>query len=143
MVACAAGALLAEVGGAAGTEGTRYRLVHSPVAIVEQTSSGPAFQVRVRLNRRPPSDAQGVKMNVLVGRAGSDAPPARYGSRTRYCYVASMGDDVGGGDPALKDVRAGMPVRVTVRIAGQASIVRSVTLRSKAGARRPLAALGC
>ncbi len=122
---------------------TRYGLVRAPVVIVEETSSGPAFQVRVRFTRRPPSDAQGLKVNVLVGRAGSDAPLAAYGNRGRRCFTASIGNDVGGGDPALDDVRPGSRVRVSVRVEGQPSIVRSVTARSKRTARGPLAGLGC
>ena len=125
------------------TARTRYRLVRPPVAIVEETSSGPAFQVRVRLDRKPPTDAQGAKVNVLVGRAGADAPPAAYGDRDRFCYTASIGNDIGGGDPTLDDVRPGSRVRVSVRIAGQPSTVRSVTARSKTSAREPLAALIC
>jgi hypothetical protein len=125
------------------TARTRYLLVRLPVAIVEETSSGPAFQVRVRFDRRPPSDAQGVKVNILVGRSGSDAPPAAYGDRGRFCYTASIGNDVGGGDPTLDDVRPGSRVRVSVRISGQPSIVRSVTARSKTSAREPLATLSC
>jgi len=122
---------------------SRYRLVHPAVAIVQETSSGPAFQVRVRFHRKPPSDAQGLKVDILIGKAGSDAPPAPYGNRARHCYAASIGDDVDGGDPALEDVRAGMRVRVSVRVSGQPSLVRSVTLRSVTGSHGPLAALGC
>jgi hypothetical protein len=50
---------------------------------------------------------------------------------------------VGGGDPALSDVAPGVRVRVTVEIAGQRRIVRTVTLRSGKGARAAFAALGC
>jgi hypothetical protein len=97
----------------------------------------------VRFDRRPPTDAQGAKVNILVGRAGADAPLAAYGDRDRFCYAASIGNDIGGGDPTLEDVRPGSHVRVSVRIAGQPSIVRSVTARSMISAREPLAALSC
>jgi hypothetical protein len=125
------------------TARARYHLVHSPVVIVEETSSGPAFQVRVRLDRKPPTDAQGAKMNILVGRAGADAPPAAYGDRERFCYTVSIGNDIGGGDPTLENVRPGSHVQVSVRVSGQPSIVRSSTVRSKTGARDPLATLSC
>lgn len=122
---------------------THHHLVHRPVVIVEPTSSGPAFQVRLRFDSAPPSDAQGVKLNVLVGRAGADAPAQRYGERNRYCYELSIGNDVNGGDPSLKNASAGAKVRVSVRVAGQPAIVHTETLHSRRGARSAIAALGC
>jgi hypothetical protein len=121
----------------------KYQLVHQPVAEILPTGSGPGFQVRVRMNRRLPSDAQGVRMNILVGRSGSDAPPQRVGSRSRYSYAASIGNDIDGGDPKLEHARAGTSVRISVRIHGQASIMRSVKLKSKADAITAFGALGC
>jgi hypothetical protein len=118
-------------------------LVGPPVAMLVETSSGPAFQVRVRLDRRPPADRQGARVNVLVRTSGSDDAPAPFGLRSRRCYAASVGNDVRGGDPALRDVAPGDRVRVTVEIAGQRRIVRTVTLRSRTGARTAFAALGC
>jgi hypothetical protein len=122
---------------------THHHLVHQPVVIVEPTSSGPAFQVRLRLDSAPPSDAQGAKLNVLVGRSGADAPPQRYGVPTRHCYELSIGNDTNGEDPSLKNARAGSKVRVSVRVSGQPTIVHSETLHSKRGARAALADLGC
>jgi hypothetical protein len=121
----------------------RYRLLHAPVALIEETSSGPAFQVRVRMSRRLPTDAQGVRMNVLVGTSGSDAPPVPTGDRNRHCYAASIGNDLHGGDPALKDVHRGTVVRVSIRIPGQRTLVRKVALRSRSEGIAAFAALKC
>jgi len=48
------------------------------------------------MSRRLPTDAQGVRMNVLVGGSGSDAPPAPTDGRSRHCYAASIGNDIHG-----------------------------------------------
>jgi len=121
----------------------RYRLLHAPVVLIEETSSGPAFQVRVRMNRRLPFDGQGVRMNVLIGTSGSDAPPVPIGNRRRGCYTASIGNDVHGGDPTLENAHPGKIVRVSIRIPGQRSLVRRVTLRSRSGSVSAFHALGC
>ncbi len=120
-----------------------YRLLHAPVALIEKTSSGPAFQVRVRMNRRLPTDAQGVRINVLVGTSGSDAPPVAVGDRSRHCYAASIGNDVHGGDPSLEDAHRGTVVRVSIRIPGQRTLVRRVALRSRSEGVSVFGALGC
>jgi hypothetical protein len=121
----------------------RYRLVRAPVALLEETSSGPAFQVRVRMNRRLPTDAEGVRMNILVGTSGADASPVPFGDRSRHCYAASIGNDIHGGDPALEDAHRGTIVRVSIRIPGQRTLVRSVTLKSRSGGASAFGALGC
>ena len=121
----------------------RYRLLHAPIAVIEETSSGPAFQVRVRMSRRLPTDAQGVRMNVLVGASGSDAPPVPTDDRSRHCYAASIGNDINGGDPALEDAHQGTIVRVSIRIPGQRTLVHKVALRTRSGDVNPFDTLGC
>jgi dipeptidyl aminopeptidase/acylaminoacyl peptidase len=127
----------------AATTPLRYRLLHAPVALLEKTSSGPAFQVRVRMSRRLPTGAEGVRMNILVGTSGSDASPVSWGDRKRHCSAASIGNDIHGGDPVLKGARPGTIVRVSIRIPGQRTLVRSVPLMSRAGGVSAIGALGC
>jgi hypothetical protein len=95
------------------------------------------------MSRRLPTDAQGVRMNVLVGTSGSDAPPVPTGDRSRHCYAASIGNDVHGGDPALKDAHRGVVVRVSIRIPGQRTLVRRVALRSRSDGATSFRALKC
>ena len=121
----------------------RYRLLRAPVALIEKTSSRPAFQIRVRMDRRLPTDAQGVRMNVLVGTSGSDSPPVRVGDRSRHCYAASIGNDAHGGDPSLEDAHRGTVVRVSIRIPGQRTLVRKIALRSRSAGVSAFGALGC
>jgi len=130
-------------GSGSAASNTRVALVRPLVAKLEETSSGPAFQVRVRFNRRVPTDAQGPRLNVLVGSSGSDAPPQAFGGRDRHCYAASIGNDFGGDDPELKNVHSGSTVTVRVRIPGQAQIVEKVRLKTGSRARSAFAALGC
>jgi hypothetical protein len=106
-----------------------YQPVRLPIVLIDPTSSGPPdFQVRVRMNRRLPVDRQGVRANLLVGKASSDDSPAPFGRRSRHCYVGEIGSP--GVDSTLKDVHPGSIVRVSIRVAGQRSIVRSVPLKS-------------
>lgn len=121
----------------------RYALARAPIALLEPTSSGPAFQVRVRMSRRLPSDAEGVRMNVLVGTSGSDAPPQPFGNRTRHCYEASIGNDIHGGDPALRAVHRGSVVKVKIAVQGQRTLVRSVRLKTSKAFRTAVRSLGC
>jgi hypothetical protein len=119
---------------------THYRVIRGPIALIEPTSSGPAFQVRVRMSARLPTDDQGVNANVLVGTSGSDAPPVPFGRRSRHCYAAVIGNDVHGGDPKLKDAHQGTVVPVSIRVRGQATITKPVVLNSQ---RADISALGC
>jgi hypothetical protein len=123
---------------AAGPPPLRYRLAGAPIALLQETSSGPAFQVRVRMDRRLPSGAQGVQANMLVGKSGSDSAPVPFGRRSRHCYAAVIGNDFP--EPALANPHPGTIVRVTILIHGQRSIVRSVPLKP---INTDLTALGC
>lgn len=108
-----------------------YHLLKPPVALVEQTTSGRGFQVRVRLNRALPKDASGAAANFFIGRASADAVPVSFGNRTRHCYVTANGDDGPNHDPELDAIKVGDRVRVTIKITGQPKLVRTVTLRSE------------
>jgi hypothetical protein len=99
-----------------------------------------AFQVRVRMTKRRPTDVEGVRANFLVGTSGSDDAPVPFGDRRRNCYAASIGNDVNGGDPSLRSVRAGSVVRVAIRVTGQPGIVRRVRVTQRFSA---IKSLGC
>jgi hypothetical protein len=96
------------------------------VALVEQTTSGPSFQVRVRLNRTLRKTA-----NFFIGRVSADADPVPFGNRARHCYATANGDDGRNHDPGLDAIKVGGRVRVTINIAGHPTLVRTVTLHSK------------
>jgi hypothetical protein len=118
--------------------------VRPPIVLLEPSSSGsPGFQVRVRMNRRLPVDNQGVHANLLVGKASSDDSPAPFGRRSRHCYAGEIGSPEV--DPTLNNAHPGTVVRVTIRVAGQRSIVRSVAVRSvrTQSSAKALKALGC
>jgi photosystem II stability/assembly factor-like uncharacterized protein len=127
------------VAASTGRRRSTYHLLKPPVAIVEQTTSGPGFQVRVRLNRTLPKDVSAAA-NLFVGRASADAAPVPFGNRARHCYVTANGDDGANHDPDLDAVKVGDRVRVTIKIAGQPALVRTVTLRSR---RYEVSRLGC
>lgn len=118
----------------------RYRLARAPIVIVYATSDAPYFQVRVRMNRPLPVDNQGVRANFLVGRSSSDDVPVRFGRRSSNCYASVVGNDVSP-DPQLADARPGSKARLTIRVAGQRPIVRTVALHASRHAN--VAALGC
>jgi hypothetical protein len=119
------------VAASTGHHQSTYSLVKPPVVLVAQTTSGPVFQVRVRLNRTLPKNSNGTAANFFIGRASADAAPVPYGNRTRHCYVTANGDDAPNHDPDLDAIKVGDRVRVTIRIAGQPELARTVTLRSE------------
>ena len=72
-----------------------YRLVGGAFAIREPHDNGiPSFQVRFRINRRPPADpAGGPKLHVDLAGEGPETAPSRVGLRTKWCYASEIAND--------------------------------------------------
>ena len=72
-----------------------YRLVGSAFAIRERHHNGTvSFQVRFRINRRPPVDpAGGPKLHVDLAGEGPETAPGRVGLQTRWCYASEVAND--------------------------------------------------
>jgi hypothetical protein len=128
------------VAASTGHRRSAYSLVKPPVVLIEHTTGGPGFQVRVRLNRTLPKDANGAAANFFIGHASADADPVAFGNRARHCYVTANGDDGPNHDPDLDAIKVGDRVRVTIKIAGQPDLARTVTLHS---GRYDVNRLGC
>ncbi len=108
------------------------RFVGLQMAIIGPEQPDPGFQVRVRLDRRLPRDADGAFADIRLAGASPDAPPVPFGKRARHCYAAVIGNDFDA--PGLRDVKPGSRVEISVRVHGSATLRRTVKLRRRADA---------
>ena len=130
--------------------GAPFRLVRPPLVFIVEQTGLPVFQARLRFNRKLPSDSEGAFMQLRLGsRSGGDAPPQPYLRRSRHCYGHTLINKHD--DPALRDVRVGSRVPLTIGVGSSVALIRPErastiirrTVTVKAGTREELLALGC
>lgn len=129
---------------------SEFRLARPPIGLLQPTSDVELVQVRFRMNRALPRDEQGgkgalprdeqgAKADVLIGKAGPDAPIGAVGNASHHCYVAVIPNDFD--EPVLRGAKVGdmVPLLIRVRRAGRTSEIReSMRLRSTKASLSPL-----